>query len=83
MTDDELQWHRVDLLEHGNFWSAPENEDWMRASATLVDAFTRFGRRAVSAGSCAEYDWAAGTCIQGITPLTPDTLYGQSKHLAQ
>src|SRR6185312_10743533 len=49
-----LAWH----TEHGRFWSAPENLDWVAASVRLMRAFAEAGgRRAVIAGTCAEYDW--------------------------
>ena len=45
---------------HGYFWQAPENQIWAEATVDLARAFKDAGgRRAVFAGSCAEYDWAA------------------------
>lgn len=37
------------------------------------------GQHIVVAGTCAEYDWTYGYCIEEKTPLTPATLYGTSK----
>jgi nucleoside-diphosphate-sugar epimerase len=35
----------------------------------------------VLAGSCAEYAWTEKTvCVEGVTPLSPATLYGAAKH---
>jgi len=81
--------HLAWYTEHGRFWSAPENLDWVAASARLLRAFAGAGgRRAVIAGTCAEYDWAdaAERCRERAddarpqTPLRPATLYGACKH---
>jgi nucleoside-diphosphate-sugar epimerase len=86
--------HLAWFTEHGEYWEALENLDWVAASLTLARAFYEHGgRRLVMAGSCAEYDWAASdcmaeetgcetlTCIEGVTPCNPATLYGISKHV--
>lgn len=73
--------HLAWYAEHGLFWQALENLDWVRASIALLRAFiAEGGRRAVFAGSCAEYDWADGHCREDSTPLHPQGLYGISKH---
>ena len=75
--------HLAWYAEHGRFWTAPENLDWVGASLRLVRAFAAAGgRRAVMAGSCAEYGWDCldGPCVEGVTPLAPATLYGAAKH---
>lgn len=81
--------HFAWYTEHGRFWSAPENLDWVAASVRLLRAFADAGgRRAVLAGTCAEYDWAdAGErCSElaagahAATHLRPATLYGTCKH---
>ncbi len=74
--------HFAWYVQHGKFWTAAENLDWVAASLHLIRAFHREGgRRAVVAGSCAEYDWttATGPCIEEVTPLRPHTLYGTAK----
>jgi nucleoside-diphosphate-sugar epimerase len=73
--------HLAWYTEHGSFWNSPENLAWLAASVRLVGAFTAAGgRRAVIAGSCAEYDWSAPQpCSESATPLRPHTLYGTSK----
>lgn len=64
----------------GKFWEAPENKDWVEASRALLTAFTEHGgRRAVIAGTCAEYDWTKGECRENSTPLRPASLYGSAK----
>ncbi len=73
--------HLAWYAEHGLFWQALENLDWVRASIVLLRAFIAVdGRRAVFAGSCAEYDWTEGHCREDSTPLRPQGLYGVSKH---
>ena len=70
---------------HGHFWQAPENLDWAQATQDLVRRFRDGGgRRAVLAGSCAEYDWSPaalgdGPCRETATPCRPATPYGQAK----
>lgn len=67
----------------GKFWTAPENFDWVKATVNLMQAFARAGgRRAVMAGSCAEYDWKFDYCSELFTPCRPATLYGSCKHAA-
>jgi len=52
--------HLAWCTEHGKYWEALENLDWVAASLTLARAFHEHGgKRMVMAGSCAEYDWAA------------------------
>jgi nucleoside-diphosphate-sugar epimerase len=41
------------------------------------------GERFVGAGTCAEYDWRYGHCVESITPLAPATLYGTCKNAFQ
>lgn len=72
-----LAWYAVP----SKYWTAPENVDWVAASAALARAFERAGgRRFVGAGSCAEYAPASGDCDERDTPLAPVTLYGTCKH---
>jgi nucleoside-diphosphate-sugar epimerase len=74
--------HLAWYAEHGRFWTAPENVRWVEASLALLRAFAGAGgRRAVVAGTCAEYDWTAGDAVlsEAATPLAPATLYGAAK----
>ncbi|HEX8424193.1 MAG TPA: NAD(P)-dependent oxidoreductase [Pyrinomonadaceae bacterium] len=73
--------HLAWYAEPGKYWSAPVNNDWLRASVELFDAFAdRGGERIVSAGTCAEYDWTGdGYCDESATRIAPATLYGQCK----
>jgi nucleoside-diphosphate-sugar epimerase len=53
------------------YGSSPENVRWAAAGEHLLTVFrTAGGRRAVLAGSCAEYDWSAvGVCDERSSPL--------------
>jgi nucleoside-diphosphate-sugar epimerase len=65
----------------GKFWEAQENLEWVRASRELLCAFAEHGgKRFVAAGTCAEYAPNAGECVEHVTPLLPNTLYGTCKH---
>ncbi len=67
----------------GKYWTAPENLGWVRATASLMQAFTDCGgQRAVMAGTCAEYDWKFDYCSELFTPCRPATVYGACKHSA-
>lgn len=65
----------------GRFWTALDNLDWTAASLVLMRAFADAGgRRAVMAGTCAEYDWTCGPRLsESDTPIRPATLYGVAK----
>jgi nucleoside-diphosphate-sugar epimerase len=73
--------HLAWTTEHGKYWQDPANADWLDASRRLLDDFVAAGgRRAVVAGTCAEYDWSAGLCDEASTPLRCTTPYSQAKH---
>jgi nucleoside-diphosphate-sugar epimerase len=75
--------HFAWFVEHGRFWNAPENLDWVKASLNLLQNFADGGgRRVVMAGTCAEYDWKIGQekFSENGSPINPQTLYGASKH---
>jgi len=73
--------HLAWFAEPGKFWTAPENLDWVAASLILYREFLEAGgRRALFAGSCAEYDWSYSHLDEACTPLNPRTLYGRAKN---
>jgi nucleoside-diphosphate-sugar epimerase len=73
--------HLAWVTTPGVYWTSAENLAWLAASLHLARAFAENGgERAVLAGSCAEYDWAAGECREGQTPLRPASLYGVCKN---
>lgn len=70
--------------EQGKYWTAPENLNWVQGSLALIQEFTESGgERFVAAGTCAEYEWGHGVCMEDQTPLVPATLYGTYKHALQ
>jgi len=76
--------HLAWYIAPGRWAAAPENYSWVRASLDLATTFKAAGgTRMVSAGSCLEYDWNAGVCAEGSTPLVPHTVYGTCKHATE
>jgi nucleoside-diphosphate-sugar epimerase len=58
-----------------------DNFRWVQATLELVRQFAAIGgRRAVVTGSCAEYDWRQGYCVEQLTPVAPRTSYGVCKN---
>ena len=77
--EPEVFVHLAWYAEHGKFWSSPENVRWVEASLALLRAFAEAGgRRAVLAGSCAEYEWSREVYPEDAV-LLPATLYGAAK----
>lgn len=73
--------HLAWVTEPGAYWTSPSNERWLDASLELLRAFADGGgRRAVVAGTCAEYDWSAPLLSEQTTPLEPATPYGRAKN---
>jgi nucleoside-diphosphate-sugar epimerase len=73
--------HLAWTSEPGRFWTSPDNGRWVEAGSALLEAFAGAGgRRAVVAGSCAEYEWSDdGELDEASTPLRPTTPYGRAK----
>lgn len=72
--------HTAWYTENGKFWDAPENVFWLKATISLAQAFFQEGGlRFVGLGTCAEYDWEEGICIEGKTKELPTSLYGKIK----
>lgn len=72
--------HLAWYVEHGQYWTSHHNLRWVEASVRLVEAFCAAGgQKIVAAGTCAEYDWSYGFCLEDVTPLSPATLYGTTK----
>jgi nucleoside-diphosphate-sugar epimerase len=103
-TVDNLHWHQVDLLNHGEigvliekvkptqlihlawyvapgkWYDAHENYLWLQSSLELLKQFELHGgKRILMIGSGTEYDWNYGYCVNGKTPLAPNTYYGKCK----
>jgi len=73
--------HLAWYAEPGRYWTDPVNARWVGATGELLTEFAAAGgRRAVCAGTCAEYDWSAPSPFaESATPLRPATLYGTCK----
>jgi nucleoside-diphosphate-sugar epimerase len=75
--------HAAWYVEHGRFWTAPENAEWLDASTALAAHFAEAGgRRFLGLGTCAEYAEAAesdGAPWPETRPLAPATPYAQAK----
>jgi nucleoside-diphosphate-sugar epimerase len=69
-------------VEHGKFWTAPENSTWLDASLDLLRLFGESGgERALLTGTCAEYDWtrASDARLRESDACRPATPYGRAK----
>lgn len=76
--------HFAWYTEHERFWRSFDNFKWVEATLALLRTFGKSGgKRAVFAGTCAEYDWKYGYLSEDITPLTPSTPYGICKNALQ
>lgn len=72
--------HLAWFVEPGKLIADPSNLDWVSASLDLIRAFREAGgERCTVSGSCYEYDWRYGYCVEQVTPCEPDTLYGAAK----
>ena len=68
-------------IEHGKYWDAVSNFDWLQVGLRLGKLFAENGgERMVISGTCAEYDWTKPSpFIEYETPFNPRTLYGAAK----
>jgi UDP-glucuronate decarboxylase len=72
--------HLAWITVPGALWKSLDNLTWLKVSLDLIKSFAlNEGKRAVIAGTCAEYDWGANEFIEGKTPCLPRTIYGSSK----
>ncbi len=73
--------HFAWCTEHGRYWTAEENLNWIHASFALMNEFVASnGKRFVAAGTCAEYDWSKELCSEVMTACRPATFYGAAKY---
>ena len=76
--------HFAWYTEPKQYWTSHNNLQWLQSSLSLLEAFEyNGGKRAVFAGTCAEYEWKSSEYIENKTPLNPATLYGVCKHSLQ
>jgi nucleoside-diphosphate-sugar epimerase len=72
--------HVAWYAQHGKYWDSELNLQWVLATKRLVEAFcSSGGQHVVITGTCAEYDWTHGYCVEDVTPLKPKSLYGICK----
>lgn len=73
--------HLAWYVEHGKFWQAPDNLDWVAASLRLAAAAAKMNvRRFVGVGTCMEYDIGAGSgALHEFDETRPTSLYAVSK----
>lgn len=74
--------HFAWYVEHGKFWNAVENLDWLAASLFVARQFAENGgKRMVLSGTCFEYDWSEKSHLsKNTSAFCPQTLYGVAKH---
>lgn len=62
------------------YWTSLQNYQWVSTTLNLLQNFyENGGQRAVIAGTCAEYDWRYGYCVENETPLSYTTPYAACK----
>lgn len=61
--------HLAWVTNTNKYWNSTDNFYWLKSSIQLFDSFIKYGgKRIVSSGSCAEYDWSYGYCTEALTP---------------
>ena len=76
--------HMAWYAEHGDYWSSPRNAIWAASTHHIIESFcSAGGQKVVVTGTCAEYDWSAGDCLEYSTSLAPSSIYGMAKCLAR
>jgi nucleoside-diphosphate-sugar epimerase len=72
--------HFAWIATPGLYWNSAENFRWLAASEHLLRCFRAHGgRRAVMAGSCAEYDWSrVEVCDDLLSPLADEAAAGHA-----
>ena len=80
-TRPQIILHLAWNVEHGIFWNAVDNLDWVAATLGLARAALDAGvERFVGVGTCFEYRWPdEGECDENATPIEPTTLYAVAK----
>jgi nucleoside-diphosphate-sugar epimerase len=70
------------LTTPGVYWTSPANTEWVRCSIQVLMSFgVSGGRRAILAGTCAEYDWSKnGVCREDSPLATIASTYSLSKN---
>lgn len=72
--------HLAWIATPGEYWTSPLNEEWKVASRQLAECFIAAGgERMVVTGTCAEYDWSRGLCIETEEHPDPPSPYAKAK----
>jgi nucleoside-diphosphate-sugar epimerase len=72
--------HLAWTTEPTKYWTSPENDRWQAASRDLIEGFAAAGgRRAVVAGTCAEYQWGSIDRLREDSPVGPRSRYAAAK----
>jgi len=83
-TAPDILIHLAWYAEHGKFWASLENLKWISTTINLLRNFHECGGKKVFiSGTCAEYDCSPSPCIEDITPIRPQTIYGKCKDLTR
>ncbi len=76
--------HLAWMSSTGGIWSSERNLGFALSSIEFFEAFANTAPdRMLGVGSCGEYDWATGLCVEAHTPLNASTAYGKSKNVAR
>lgn len=68
-------------VEPTSYLTSMDNFHWLKASMDMLISFQKNGgKRAVFAGTCAEYDWRYGYLTENLTPCHPQSNYGICKN---
>ncbi len=82
LIDDVRPSHLLHLAWYAHpalYWRSIENFRWVASTTSLLLAFARHGRRAVVAGTSAEYDWSLGVLSEDVPASGGTTVYGSCK----
>jgi nucleoside-diphosphate-sugar epimerase len=72
--------HLAWFVDPATYRTSTKNVSWVRATLYIVEQFHKYGgARLVVAGTCMEYDWQEGVCVEKVTPVKPPNLYAHSK----
>lgn len=72
--------HLAWIATPGVYWTSPLNEIWKAVSLKLAESFIAFGgERIIGVGTCAEYDWTNGICVESELHPHPPSPYAQAK----
>ncbi len=72
--------HLAWVTDPASYWNSTDNFHWLRTSIQLFESFVQHGgSRIVCSGSCAEYDWSVGDCVENESPCQATSPYASCK----